>query len=170
MTPTRPEDDAFERLRRAERAIEEQLREAADRGELSGLPGEGAPLPPDADEAAGDRWAAAHVLRNANAVPEWADLRTEIRAARERLVRRIRAHREWLGARTAGLRRLPAERILESVRTTEELDRRFRDDLAGAIAEVNAKIARHNLLVRVPLLQLVPLDRGRLDELASRDE
>src|SRR5690349_6551993 len=95
VRPTRPEDEALERLRRIERAIDEQLRETAERGDLSGLPGEGAPLPPDADQDAGERWAAAHVLRNANAVPEWVDLRREIDTARERLVRRVRAHREW---------------------------------------------------------------------------
>ncbi len=159
----------MERLRRIERDVERQLREAAERGEPPAPAGEGRPLPRDDDEAAGDRWAAAHVLKNANAAPEWVDLRREIQEARARLVRRVRSHRQWLTARAAGLKTLPAERILDAVRATDEFDRRFQEELAAALGELNAKIARHNLHARVQLLQLVPLDAERLSELAREE-
>jgi len=49
------------------------------------------------DEPIGDpTWAARHLMRNANAAPEWADLRKDIDDRVERLRRRVAAHREWL--------------------------------------------------------------------------
>lgn len=159
-----------ERLRRIEADVERQIREAADRGELSGLPGEGRPLARDGDEGLGDRWAAVHVMRNANAVPEWVEARQEIQQERARLVRHVRGHRAWLASRTASLRTLPAERIMDSVRATEAADLRFQAQLAEAVAELNAKIARYNLLVRAQLLQLAPLTADLVRQLATREE
>ena len=164
------EDGALERLRRIEREVEEQVRGAVDRGDLAGLPGEGRPLPPDEDEAAGDRWAAAHVMRNADVVPEWVDLRREVQEARARLVRRVRSHREWLAARTRALRTLSAERILDAVRATDEADRLFRRELATTVVELNGRIALYNLMVRAHVLQLTSLTVERLSELATARE
>jgi hypothetical protein len=152
----------LERLRRLERRIDEQLRELAEMGELSRLPGEGAPLVDD-DPDAGDRWAARHVARNANVTPEFVELRREIADRRDRLVRRLRAHREWLVDRGALLRDVPAERILDTARATTEFDARVESELRGALAELNALVARHNL--RVPLaLQIPPLSLELLRE------
>ncbi len=164
-----PEDQAREPLRRVERDVARRTHEAGERGELSRLPGEGRPLAHDEDEAAGERWAAAHLMRNVNAVPEWADLRREVEESRARLARRVRSHRTWLAARTARLRTLPAEHILDAVRATDEPDRRFQLELGAPIAEVNAKIARHNLLARSPVLPLGPLTTERLAELAGEE-
>ena len=165
-----PQDDASERPRPLAENGDHEIRAAAERGDLSGLPGEGRPLPRhEEEEALGDRWAAAHVLRGANAAPEWADLRREIDEGTSRLVRRIRLHREWLAARSASLRTLPAERILDQVRATEEVDRRFREELASVVSELNAKIARHNLLARAELLQLAPLTSARVAQLAREE-
>lgn len=161
-----PEDEARHRLRRIQEDVERRIGEAAERGEFAHLPGEGSPLPRDQDEGLGDRWAAAHVVRNAEITPEWVELRREIQETRERLVRRVRGHRDWLAARSRSLRTLPAERILDAVRATDELDRRFQDELGVALAELNAKVARYNLHVRARLLQLAPLTAARLAELA----
>ena len=79
-------------------------------GELSKLPGEGAPLVDD-DPDAGERWAARHLAKNANLTPEFVELRREIAGRRDRIVRRLRAHRAWLTDRAALLHDLPAERI-----------------------------------------------------------
>lgn len=146
------------------------MREAAERGEFSGVPGEGRPLPRDPDEGLGDRWAAAHLLRSANASPEWVDLRREIHDARSALLRRVRAHRRWLRARATSVNALPAERILEAVRATEDADRRFAADVAAGLAELNAKIARYNLIVRAQLLPILPLTSERLFQLAASEE
>ena len=150
------------RLRRLERRIEEQLRELAEVGELSNVPGEGAPLVDD-DPDAGDRWAARHIARNANLTPEFVELRREIADRRERLVRRLRAHRSWLADRAALLDDLPAERILDAARATEAYDRRVESDLRSAVGELNALVELHNL--RVPLgLQIPPLSFELLRE------
>ncbi|HEV8669172.1 MAG TPA: DnaJ family domain-containing protein [Candidatus Limnocylindria bacterium] len=156
------DDGAMERLRRRERHVDEHLRELAEMGELSRLPGEGAPLVDD-DPDAGERWAARHIAKNANLTPEFVELRREIADRRDRVVRRLRAHRGWLADRAELLHGLPAERILDVARATTEFDRRVESELRVAIAELNALVARHNL--KVPLsLQIPPLSLDHLRE------
>jgi hypothetical protein len=157
------EDGPESRLWRRERRIDEQLRELSEMGELSKLPGEGAPLVED-DPAAGDQWAARHVAKQANLTPEFVELRREIAERRDRMVRRLRAHREWLEDRAALLHALPAERILDAARATTDFDAQVESELRGALGELNALVARHNL--KVPLgLQIPPL---RLEHLRER--
>ena len=156
------DDGPTSRLRRLERRIEEQLRELAEMGELSALPGEGAPLVDD-DPDAGERWAARHIAKNANLTPEFVELRREIADRRDRLVRRLRAHRVWLADRAALLHELPAERILDAARATTDFDARVESELRSAVGELNALVARHNL--KVPLgLQIPPLSFELLRE------
>jgi hypothetical protein len=150
-------------LRRRERRIDEQLRELAEMGELSKLPGEGAPLADD-DPAAGERWAARHVAKQANLTPEFVELRREIADRRDRIVRRLHAHRSWLEDRAALLKDLPAERILDAARATTDHDARVESELRGALGELNALVARHNL--RVPLSLQIP--RLALEDLRDR--
>lgn len=153
-------DGPEERLRRLERRVDEQLRELAEMGELSGLPGEGAPLVDD-DPDAGERWAARHIAKNANVTPEFVELRREIADRRDRLVRRLRTHREWLAGRRALLADVPAERILDTARATIAADARVEAELGEAVAELNAIVARHNL--KVPFrLQIAPLSLAHL--------
>ena len=134
-------------------------------GELSKLPGEGAPLVDD-DPTAGGRWAARHIAKNANVGPEFVELRREIADRRDRLVRRLRAHREWLEDRAALLRDLPAERILDAARATTDFDGRVESELRRTTGEINVLVARHNL--KVPLaLQIPPLS---LDHLRERSQ
>jgi hypothetical protein len=160
-------DDGPEaRLRRRESRIDEQLRELADMGELSKLPGEGAPLADD-DPDAGERWAARHVAKQANLTPEFVELRREIADRRDRLVRRLRAHRDRLTDRAALLHDLPAERILDAARATATFDAHVESELRGAVGEINALVARHNL--KVPLgLQIPPLSLEHLRERERR--
>ena len=149
------DDGPGPQLRRIERRIDDRLRELAEMGELTKLPGEGAPLVDD-DPGAGDRWAARHVAKNANVTPEFVELRREIADRRDRLVRRLRAHRAWLEDRAALLKLLPAERILDAARATNDYDARVESELRSALSELNALVARHNL--KVPLaLQIPPL-------------
>lgn len=156
------DDRPTTRLRRLERGIDEQLRELAEMGELSRLPGEGAPLIDD-DPDAGDRWAARHIAKNADLTPEFVELRRDIAGHRDRLVRRLRAHRAWLADRAALLQDLPAERILETARSTTAFDARVESELRRAVQELNALVARHNL--KVPLgLQIPPVSLEHLRE------
>ena len=156
------DDGLTPKLRRIERRVDEQLRELAAMGQLSNVPGEGAPLPDD-DPEAGDRWAARHIAKNAGVTPEFVELRREIADRRDRLVRRLRAHRSWLTDRAALLEDLPAERILDAARATTDFDRRVESELRSALGELNALVARHNL--KVPLgLQIPPLTLELLRE------
>jgi len=159
------DDGPDARLRRREHRIDEQLRELAEMGELSKLPGEGAPLVDD-DPNAGERWAARHVVKNANVTPEFVELRREIADRRDRLVRRLRAHRRWLEDRAALLHDLPAERILDAARATTDFDTRVESELRGAMGQINALVARHNLKVPIAL-QIPPLSLEHLRERSS---
>ena len=136
-------------------------------GELSKLPGAGAPLVDD-DPDAGERWAARHVAKQANVTPEFVELRREIAERRNRLVRRLRAHRDWLSDRADLLRDLPAERILDAARATTQFDARVESELRDAVGELNAVVARHNL--QVPLgMQIVPLAFEHLRDGSGRE-
>lgn len=149
------------KLRRIESGVERRLRELAEQGELRGLPGEGAPLPAD-NHPDDETWAARHVMRQANAVPPWVDMRKEIDDRRARITRRLVAHREWLHDRTRLLAELPADRIVDASRATAGRDQKVRAELEQAVSELNALIRRFDLLV-TPALQL-PL--VRLERLA----
>jgi len=97
------------------------MRELRDAGELSGLPGEGSPLPADPDDDAGEAWAARHVVRTSGAQPVWAELRRDITERRVRIVTRLRGHLAWV-ARRQELRATGAE--------ARELERNRREIVA----------------------------------------
>ena len=153
--------DEPSRLRRIERRVDDVLREIAGSAEREDLPGRGAPLRDD-DPRADDGWAARHVMRQAQAVPEWVDLRREIDERTAQIARRLRAHREWLHDRTRYLGLLSAERILEASRATERRDAKVRAELERAVGDVNALIRRYDLMV-IPALQLPLVSLERLD-------
>jgi Domain of unknown function (DUF1992) len=142
------------KVRRTAMGVEGRIRELLDAGELSGLPGEGQALPRDPDDEAGDAWAGRHVVRASGARPLWADLRRDIAEHRLRIVMRLRAHLLWLERRRALLQHLPAERIVPEVALTKEADARVRAEMALAIANLNAQVARHNLIVTATSLHV----------------
>ena len=154
------------KLRRIEQDLERRIREMRDSGALSGLPGEGQPLPADPDSEAGDAWAARHVMRTSGARPEWAGLRRDIAGRRWRIVARFRAHLAWLDGRSRTLEHLPAERVLAEVAATRRRDDRLRAELASALDEMNALIRRHNLLVTAASLHLPIATAEHLMEIA----
>jgi hypothetical protein len=134
--------------------VEARIRELRDAGELSGLPGEGQPLPLDPDDDAGEAWAGRHVLRTSGARPLWTELRREIAERRTRIVMRLRGHLVWLERRKALVEHLPAERIVPEVALTNEADARVRAEVTRAIAELNALVRHHNLVVTATSLHL----------------
>jgi hypothetical protein len=134
--------------------VEARIRELQDAGELSGLPGEGQPLPKDPDDAAGEAWAARHVLRTSGARPLWSELRRDITERRMRILTRLRSHLAWLERRQALVEHLSAERIVSEVARTKEADARVRAEMRHAVAELNALIKHHNLVVTATSLHL----------------
>jgi hypothetical protein len=146
--------------------VEARIRELREAGELSGLPGEGRPLANDPDDNAGDAWASRHVLRTSGSLPLWSELRRDIAERRLRIVTRLRAHLEWLERRGALLEQLSAERIVSEVARTEEVDGRVRAEISQAIAELNAQVRRHNLIVTAPGLHLATATLEGLTDVA----
>jgi hypothetical protein len=153
------DDSRSPKLRKIEGGVERRIRELADSGELRGLPGEGKPIRDD-DHGTDDGWAARRVMRQAEAVPAWIDLRKEIDERRARITRRLAAHRQWLHDRTLFLAELPADRIVDASRATAARDQKVKAELEQAIGELNALIRRYDLLVGPALqLPLVTLER-----------
>ena len=66
--------------------------------------------------------------------------------------------------------RLPRVRQGVEQQLAEAADRRFQNELLAAVSEYNGRIARHNLLVSTPLLQLTTLTMERLDDLAREEQ
>ena len=144
--------------------IDERLSRLADEGGLSGLPGEGKPLPDRGPDQADERWAVFRLMSNNKVLPEWAQLRRDIEEEVARLERAGRAHRAWAERRRADLAALPAERILEAARATTAREQRVRGEVEAAVIALNAKVGRFNARVPVDSLQLVPFRAGRFLE------
>ncbi len=100
---------------------ETRIREAIERGELSGLPGEGRPLQLDDDSAIPEELRAAYrILKNAGFLPPELQLRKELREAEHLLQQlpesersRARVRLELLQLRLAANRRQPINLLLE---------------------------------------------------------
>jgi hypothetical protein len=116
-----------------DRIAEARIREAIDRGELRGLPGEGKPLQLDDDSAIPKELRAAYrILKNAGFLPPELQLRKDIRDAEQLLHQlpasersRARARLELLQLRLAASRREPINLLLEDhyrQRLLERLD------------------------------------------------
>ena len=71
-----------------------------------------------------------------------------------RIVVRLRTHLAWLENRQKLLEHLPAERIVSELALTKQTDGRVRAELADAIAELNALVRHHNLVVTASGLHL----------------
>lgn len=67
------------------RIVEEQIRDAQQKGEFNNLAGEGKPLVSNDEETAleGDLRMAHHILKNADALPLWIEINKEITAQQE---------------------------------------------------------------------------------------
>jgi hypothetical protein len=71
------------KLSQWESAIDQQIREAQQRGDFDNLPGQGRPLP---NEAWDDEWGLAyHILRQAGETLPWISMGRDIEAAQEKL-------------------------------------------------------------------------------------
>lgn len=125
------------------RIVEEQIREAEQKGEFDDLAGQGKPLDYNDEETAleGDLKMAHHILKNANALPFWIELDKEIRARQEHcrgLLEQVRA-----AASPAVRRRLIAD---------------YRDEAKA----VNDHILHFNCICPAPhLLAKAPIDAER---------
>jgi DnaJ family protein C protein 28 len=133
--------------------IDQQIREAQERGEFDNLPGKGQPLDLTSNPYAQDRELAFKVLKDAGYAPEWIELDKAIRAklekARADLARRWQWHQDRLGELAVQSNRWAAA---ERDRTLAG----WRKAVAGfcqEIAEINTEILELNLKVPSPQFQ-----------------
>jgi hypothetical protein len=96
----------------------------------------------------------------------WTELRREAAERRMRIVVRLRAHLVWLESRRRFLEHLPAERIVPELGLTQQADGRVRAEVADAIAELNALVRHHNLVVTAAALHLPTASLEGLIEVA----
>ena len=83
------------------------------------------------------------------------------------MLTRLRAHLAWLARRQALLEHLPAERIVPELALTKEADGRVRAEALAAIAELNALVRHHNLVVSATSLHIPTATLEGLIEIAS---
>ena len=95
-------------------------------------------------------------MSNNKVLPDWAQLRRDIEAEVARLEHAGRSHRAWADRRRAQLAALPAEQILEAVRTTVAREQRVRGEVETAVVALNMKVGQFNARVPVDSLQIAP--------------
>ena len=104
------------KLSQWESAVDQQIREAQERGAFDRLPGLGQPLPKD--DWDGDWGLAHHVLKQAGETLPWITLGKEIEAAQQRLRAQLEAAR---GLRPGPERDRARARYLESAAAVDKL-------------------------------------------------
>jgi hypothetical protein len=122
------------------RIVEEQIRDAQQKGEFDDLANQGNPLDFNDDETAfeGDLKMAHHILKNADALPFWIELDKE-----------IRARQEYCGDLLAQLRAAPAP----------ALRRKLIADYREEAKSVNDQILHFNCICPAPhILAKAPIN------------
>jgi DnaJ family protein C protein 28 len=153
--------------------IDEQIREAQERGQFDNLPGKGKPLDLTPNAYAGDREMAYKILREAGYAPEWIELdkaiRNRLAQARAALARAWAWYQEPAGepgdaapAASAWSRlrsrrpRVERERA-EALAAWQAAEERFGEEVTA----INAQITELNLKVPSPSFQRSKVDTGR---------
>lgn len=136
-----------------DKLIEDRIQTAHEKGLLKNLEGEGKPL--KTDDGHGKEWLANHLLRQADVLPEWLQLRKDIDALRPEVVAALREYRDRAGELDPYH---PGDRAI-----LDRLEARY---VAKARA-INLKIDGHNL--RCPSIDF-ELPRFREDVIARERE
>jgi len=141
--------------------IDQQIREAQERGEFDNLPGKGKPLDLTPNPYAGDQELAFKVLKDGGYAPEWIELDKAIRGRLER-ARIVLARRwEW---RKGRLNELASQsgRWAEAERERVQAGwRQAAAEFAQEVAAINHEIADLNLKVPSPRFQRNKIDAAR---------
>ncbi|MFC2037665.1 DUF1992 domain-containing protein [Chloroflexota bacterium] len=151
--------------------IDQQIREAQERGEFDDLPGRGKPLDLTPNPYALEQELAFKVLKDAGYAPEWIELDKAIRGKLERAQDALARHWGWhnarlyeLGDRTDGRAKAERERVRGGWRKAVDA---FEDEV-GAI---NREIADLNLKVPSPRFQRHRVDAAdALERLTGRQD
>jgi DnaJ family protein C protein 28 len=144
--------------------IDQQISEAAARGDFDNLPGKGMPLSLEPNPYAADRELAFKILRDAGYAPEWIELDKSIRGRLEQARATLARSWKWYQANLARLDdRTDKGAEAERGRLKAGWQRAVLA-FQAEIKAINADIAALNLKVPGPRFQ-----RARLDEAAERE-
>jgi DnaJ family protein C protein 28 len=141
--------------------LDQQIREAQERGEFDNLPGKGQPLDLTPNPYAGDRELAFKVLKDAGYAPEWIELDKAIRArlekARAVLARRWQWHQDRLAELAGQSNRWAAAEQDRSLAGWREAIAAFEQEIAA----INKEISELNLKVPSPRFQRATVNATR---------
>jgi DnaJ family protein C protein 28 len=140
-------------IRHLESWIDEQIRQAQERGEFDDLPGKGKPLDLTPNPYALDRELAFKVLKDAGYAPDWIELDKSIRVKLDALRARLALSWAWHKSREWELgdgmdAAVEVERMRSAASWQETVA-----GLAGELEEINKLIAELNLKVPGPRFQ-----------------
>lgn len=148
----------MEKPRDWESWIDQQIREAQERGAFDDLPGKGKPLDLTPNPYAQERELAYKILKDAGYAPEWIELDKAVRGKLELARAALSRSWAWREARLAELAaRSDSWARAERARVVDEWQRaitRFEEAVAG----VNREIRDLNLKVPSPRFQRRPID------------
>ncbi len=141
--------------------IDQQIREAQERGEFDNLAGKGKPLDLTANPYAPDRELAFKILKDAGYAPEWIELDKAIRGKLERVRATLARRWEWREVRLRELAGL-SDRWSEAERQRALTGwRQAVATFEEEVAEINREIAELNLKVPSPRFQRSKVDAAR---------
>jgi DnaJ family protein C protein 28 len=148
--------------------IDQQIREAQERGAFDNLPGKGKPLDLTPNPYARDWELAFKVLKDAGYAPEWIEQDKAIRARLERVQSGLARSLEWREARLSELAgRLDSWAEAERVRVLAGWQRAVAA-FEQEVEAINKEIADLNLKVPSPRFQRSRIDAAR--ELSRLEE
>jgi DnaJ family protein C protein 28 len=141
--------------------IDQQIREAQQRGAFDDLPGKGRPLDLTPNPYAQDREIAFKILKDAGYAPEWIELDKAIRGKLERARATLASSREWRQVRLGEL----ADRADSWTRAEQQrVLAGWQEAVAAFVKEVaviNKEITELNLKVPAPRFQRVKIDAAQ---------
>src|SRR6266516_1841549 len=150
------EDTVRRRNRRYRDYVEDQIREAQERGDFSNLPGEGKPLHLEDETHLGERALGYHLLKSNGFAPTEVELAKEIRQEQERA--EVRLERVKHLSKRLRARRVPP--FASEKRAFNTTAAKAASEYERTLRELNRKILTRNLIapssMHLPLLEVEP--------------
>ncbi len=150
------EDTVRRRNRRYRDYVEDQIREAQERGDFSNLPGEGKPLHLEDETHLGERALGYHLLKSNGFAPTEVELAKEIRQEQERA--EVRLERVKHLSKRLRARRVPP--FASEKRAFNTTAAKAASEYERTLRELNRKILTLNLIapssMHLPLLEVEP--------------
>lgn len=141
--------------------IDQQIREAQERGAFDQLPGRGRPLDLTPNPYAQDQYLAFKILKNAGYAPEWIELDKVVRGKLEVALAKLARRWDWRETRLSQLTCRPGS---ESEAERQQVEASWQYAIVAFEAEVeviNREISELNLKVPSPRFQRSRVDPRR---------